>query len=258
MVSTIRRSAIAVFGLALFALCGAIALIESSDRWHPVKSDVPSGTTDIVKRVNMLSVLAELAGTRGFRTAVLIQGNYPAVHAGGKELQQWRQDAGVTSTLVRKKEQGKEAYRGSYISESIEGSILWFQEGDGRVYYTISIQSSVRNGMKQVATEGERIVKKLPTRYRAEWTATVQTVTDHLLKNGFMQAEKALQELGQVEPLDRYEDDHTISVSYQTNYMGSGVRMQQGYANLQLAAHENIDKGETQITFGTPLIAGEY
>lgn len=254
----VRRSAIAAAGLVLLALCGAIALIGSSDQWQWTGSNGTDVNIDLVKRVNMLWVLAELAGSNNSRTTVFIQGNYAADGSKEKEIKQWQKDAGITVQLIRKQEQGKEAYRGTFVSDSIKAAVLWFQEDDGRAYYTISIQGSAKIGMSQAAAEGERIMKMLPVQYRAEWTATVQTLTSHSLKDSFERAERALQEWGKAEPLDRYEDERTISVSYQTDYMGAGVQMKQGIANLQLAVHENRDKGETRISFGTPLIAGEY
>lgn len=254
----VRRSAVAAVGLVLLALCGAIALIGSSDRWQLTRSQESVEKLDLVKRVNMLWVLAELVGSKEFQTTVLIQGNYAADGSKEKNLEQWKKDAGITAHLIRKEEQGKEAYRGIYISDSIEAAILWFQEENGRVYYTISIQGSARTGMTQSAAEGEQLMKKLSSHYGAEWTATVQTVASQSLKDSFERAERSLREWGQAEPLDRYEDERTISVSYQTDYMGSGVQMKHGNANLQLAVHENRYKGETRISFGTPLIAGEY
>ncbi|WP_241734988.1 YwmB family TATA-box binding protein [Paenibacillus alvei] len=258
MMHAVRRSVVATVGLVLLAFCGAIAIIGSSDQWQWTGGNGTDANIDLVKRVNMLWVLAELVGSKKARTTVLIQGNYAAGGNLEKKIEQWQKDTGITVQLIQKQEQGKNVYRGKFVSDSIEEAVLWFQEDDGRAYYTISIQGSARTGMTQAAAEGERIMKMVPARYGAEWTATIQTITSHSLKDSFERTERALQEWGKAEPLDRYEDERTISISYQTDYMGAGVQMKQGTANLQLAIHENRDKGETRISFGTPLIAGEY
>lgn len=258
MIYFIRCLGAAGGGLVLFALCGTLALVGNSDRWNAFADKGQAVTIELVKRVNMLGVLAQLSGARDFRTTVLIQGNYLAKLNKEEELEQWQQNIGTIIEWKRNYEQGKETYRSSYKAHSIKVDILWFQENANRTYYTISIQGSAKGGMVQASTEGERIMTKLNKHHGPKWAATVQAVSNDSLQTNFAKAEQSLKEWGKIKLVDRYEDERTLSATYQTDYLGQGVPMKQGNVNFQLAIHENKDKGETRISFGTPLIAGEY
>ena len=258
MAKVVRRPGAAIIGLAVLALCGAWVTVWNSGEWRSASSQEKE-PVDMMKRVQMLWVLAELSGERQFNTVVTVHGSFIAEGEPYDEVIRWQKAGGIRESLAPVQERGREVYRGRYATSSYYGDMLLFQEADGRIYYTVKIQGPAKGGMSASAQEGERLIYALSgNNFKPDWNATVRTVTAASLQQSFDRAAKALREWGQAEPLDRYEDERTISVSYDTDYMGQGVKMKQGHANLQLAVHENREKGETRISFGTPLIAGEY
>lgn len=258
MSKAVRRTGSAAIGLVVLALCGALLAVWNGAEWR-LASSQEKEPVDMMKRVKMLWVLAELSGERQFNTVVAVHGSFIAEVDTDDEVNRWRIAVGMREALAPVQERGREVYRGSYATSSYIADMLLFQEADERIYYTVKIQGSAKGGMLATAQEGERLIYALAgNNFKPDWNATVRTVTAASLQQSFDKAENALREWGQAEPLDRYEDERTISVSYETDYMGQGVQMKRGHANLQLAVHENREKGETRISFGTPLIAGEY
>jgi len=258
-VSLVRRTKTPAIGLLLLALCGAVAAAWSSEAWKAARTPLASETLEAAKRMQMLWVLAELSGDRKFSSTITVQGSYAAPDGLPAEAERWRQEAGIAAPLEPRQERGREVYRGTYNTAPYQGDVLLFQENDGRMYYTVKLSAEAKGGMARSAEEAERLLLKLgQAGIGADWNATVRTVTGASLTDGFAAAEQALAEWGTAVPLDRYEDDRTISVTYETDYMGTGVAMKGRKANLQVAAHEDRERGETRLSFGTPLIAGEY
>lgn len=258
-VRLVRRTKTPVIGLLLLALCGAVAAAWSSDAWKPAPSAIAPASSEVAKRLQMLWVLAELSGERKFSSAITVQGSFLAEEGLAAEVDRWRREAGIMSTLDPRQERGRKVYRGTYNTAPYQGDVLLFQENDGRIYYTVKLSAEAKGGMARTAEEAERLLRQLgEAKIGADWNATVRAATGASLTDGFAAAEKALAEWGTAVPLDRYEDDRTISVTYETDYMGAGVAMKGRQANLQVAAHEDRERGETRLSFGTPLIAGEY
>nr|WP_206765823.1 YwmB family TATA-box binding protein [Paenibacillus dendritiformis] len=255
----VRRTKAPALGLLLLALCGAVAVAWGSDAWKPAPSPIAPERLEVAKRMQMLWVLAELSGDRQFSSTITVQGNFSAKGGLPAEAERWRREAGIAAALEPSRERGREVYRGTYNTAPYQGDVLLFQENDGQVYYTVKLSAEAKGGMARSAEEAERLLRRLgEAEIGADWNATVRTATGASLSDGFAAAERALAEWGTAVPLDRYEDDRTISVTYETDYMGAGVAMKGRQANLQVAAHEDRERGETRLSFGTPLIAGEY
>ncbi|MDG0871992.1 YwmB family TATA-box binding protein [Paenibacillus thiaminolyticus] len=255
----VRRTKTPVIGLLLLALCGAVAVAWSSDAWKPAPSAIAPASSEVAKRLHMLWVLAELSGERKFSSTITVQGSFLAEEGLAAEIDRWRREAGIVSALEPRQERGRKVYRGTYNTAPYQGDVLLFQENDGRIYYTVKLSAEAKGGMARSAEEAERLLRQLgEAKMGTDWNATVRAATGATLTDGFAAAEKALAEWGTAVPLDRYEDDRTISVTYETDYMGAGVAMKGRQANLQVAAHEDRERGETRLSFGTPLIAGEY
>ncbi|MCG7410396.1 YwmB family TATA-box binding protein [Paenibacillus sp. ACRRX] len=254
---------IAVLSLTLFAMCGAAASwggpMLSSAAATVAKADqkqVPS----ISERVSMLWVLAELSGERKFNTTITVQGSFHTAEENwGKERNEWSLVIKHKEPLAEVTEHGRTVYRSHYGASSWKGDVLLFREKDGRAYYVVTIKGAANGGMKQSVEEADRLRSLLTGgHYENDWNATVQTETSLRRDAAWAKAEQAIKEWGSANPLDIYEDDRTISASYETSYMGEGVAMKDGHANLQVAVQENGSTGITRISFGTPLISGEY
>lgn len=255
----VRRTKSPVIGLLLLALCGAVAVAWNSDAWKSKPSAIAAETSEVAKRLQMLWVLAELSGERKFGSTITVQGSFLAESDLPAEAERWQREAGIANAPKPRQERGREVYRGTYNTAPYQGDVLLFQEDDGRIYYTVTLSAEAKGSMARSAEEAERLLRQLgQAKIGADWNATVRTATGSSLIDGFVAAEKALAEWGTAVPLDRYEDERTISVTYETDYMGAGVAMKGRQANLQVAAHEDRERGETRLSFGTPLIAGEY
>lgn len=255
----VRRTKTPAMSLLLLALCGAVSVAWGSDAWKPAPSANAPETSEVAKRLQMLWVLAELSGERKFSSTITVQGSFLAEGGLPAEVERWRLEAGIASAPKPRQERGREVYRGTYNTAPYQGDVLLFQEKDGRIYYTVKLSAEAKGGMACSVEEAERLLYQFGQgKSGADWNATVRTATGASLTDGFAAAEKALAEWGTAVPLDRYEDDRTISVTYETDNLGVGVAMKGRQANLQVAAHEDRERGETRLSFGTPLIAGEY
>lgn len=256
---------LAVLCLILLALCGAVKVgMESSftSAWLTglKKQEEVILSPDMGKKVNTLWVLADLTGGRHLPTTITVQGSYGSTASlWEKDREAWREATGIASRLLPVMENGREVYRMNYSGTGWTGRVLMFIEQDGKAYYTVTIEGTAEGGREGAIQEAERLYELLKKEgYAVDWNAAVKTETSIPLKEAWSKAEAAIQELGESTPLDRYEDDRTISVSYNVSYLGEGVKMKDSRVNLQVAAHENGETGLTRVTFGTPLIAGEY
>ncbi|MGZ9585421.1 YwmB family TATA-box binding protein [Paenibacillus marinisediminis] len=215
---------------------------------------------DLSEHVNMLRVLADLTKGSRLHTQVMLQGNFPADEEAWKsERERWYEAAAIHVPLQTVQERGREVYRASYRMLGLTADVLLFHERTGLGYYVITVKGQEEGGLRQAAGEVERLESALyDAGYVSSWNATVQTEVDADRLEAWKRVEAAVKEWGQAVPLDRYEDARTISVSFDTDYMGDGVMLSGKRANLQVAVHENTDLHKTRISFGTPLIAGEY
>ncbi|UHA76065.1 YwmB family TATA-box binding protein [Paenibacillus sp. 481] len=256
-----RSKTAAIAGLIGLALCGASVAVlnEVGSSQQTRNHERKELQLDIVKRVKMLSVLAELSGQHHLRSSIMIHGSFKAEVDEAVSIANWKQVVGIRERLTPRMERGRQVYRGQYVTSAWKGDILLYQDGEARIYYTIKLSGQAKGGVSESAVEGERLLQAMSSYpYFPEWSATVQTISKSNAVESFAIAEKALHEWGVVKPLDRYSDKRTISVSYESDYMGQGVQMNNSNANLQVAVHEDQEAGETRVSFGTPLIAGEF
>lgn len=227
------------------------------------QSSVPQRSQqELVERVNILRVLTDLTGGGTLKVRIQLHGSFVSLSAADWELERksWGEAARFDVPLKAVSERGREVYRTDYTTAGAQVAGLLFREADeGRAYYTITLSGSMTNGLRQVSALAEHIQSALiKADHSVEWNATVQSEVSIGRDEAWRAVEKAVSELGQAVPLDRYEDDHTISVSYETDYMGEGVEMKGRNANLQAAIYEDVKQGTVRISYGTPLISGEY
>lgn len=255
---------LAVLCLILLSLCGAIKVgMESSFTagWlQSTKAQDLAPAVDMDKKVNTLWVLADLIGGRHLPTTITVQGSFGTTAAHFEQArEEWKKTIQVNASFKAVTEHGREVFRLHYQGLGWESRVLMFFEQDGKAYYTVTIEGASDGGRKGAIEEAERLYMMLKeAEYAVDWNAAVRAEAALDLKEAWSKAEQAIQEMGEALPLDRYEDDRTISVSYHVSYMGQGVKMKDSTVNLQVAAHENGETGLTKVTFGTPLIAGEY
>lgn len=248
------RSQAVVIGFMVCVFCGVLFVIKNNTSWNKAYVKHKMKVEELTTQVNRLALLAQANGGNDFKANITLQGSYGSDSVHHKnELIQWQQATKLTVNMPCRQEGKKRIcqYGTPYMT------VIWLQDAIKGIYYTISLQASSKSEFLQAVQTARQLLFNLADHYKATWGATIQTTTMEPLCKAFAKAERSLKKWGQTIPLDRYEDKHTISVSYQTNYMDVGVNIKQHIANLQLAVHENKHKNRTQITLGTPLITME-
>ncbi|MBD2867847.1 YwmB family TATA-box binding protein [Paenibacillus arenilitoris] len=70
---------------------------------------------------------------------------------------------------------------------------------------------------------------------------------------------RQMMKLANAESVDRYEDGGTVSETFYTGKLRSGIEAGRGKtANLQVAAHRETETGKTALALGIPVITGDY
>ncbi|MCR8846021.1 YwmB family TATA-box binding protein [Paenibacillus sp. SC116] len=252
--------------IVLLALITVLIAIKDSAPLSNVSSQRESNEAghvvqlSITERVNKLWELAQHSGGESFETKIIMQGSYLINTKDWKqEALKWKESIRVTTPFVAKEERGMEVLRSTFQGANWKREILVFAEQDGRLYFTVHLTGVELNGKDHIVAEGENIHKALQANnFSVLWNSEIRTKSVGTLDSMWGQMQQKMQLLGRVKPLDHYEDNGTRSVSYETDYMGDGIKMKSGVANLQMAVHELPAEGITRLTVGTPLIAGEY
>lgn len=221
---------------------------------------VQQAAISISGEVNKLRALIDRSGGKQYDTRIVLQGSIPISDKQWElERKRWLQTAEVQVTLQAVQERGRQVFRVSYKLIGGDVNILFFEEENDRSYYVITASGQEEGGMKQVTEEIKRLYLALANAgYKPEWNAALKTRIQADRTQAWGKVESALSELGEADALDYYEDERSISVSYTTSYMDNELMMQGQVVNLQAAVHENEEQGFTQVTFGSPLINGEY
>nr|WP_225445742.1 YwmB family TATA-box binding protein [Paenibacillus arenosi] len=176
-----------------------------------------------------------------------------------QEALKWKESIQVATPFVAREERGQEVLRANDQGSNWKREILVFAEQDGRLYFTIHLTGVELNGKEHIVDEGEHLHKALQANnHSVLWNSEIRTKAVGTLDSMWGKMHRKMQLLGHAKPIDNYEDIRTRSVSYETDYMGEGIKMKSGVANLQMAVHELAGEGITRLTLGTPLIAGEY
>ncbi|TVX87052.1 YwmB family TATA-box binding protein [Paenibacillus agilis] len=237
------------------------SVLLSNDSGHIELNEAgDAAQLSITERVNKLWELAQYSGGAGFETKMIMQGNYLITAADWKqEAMKWKESIRVRTPFVAREERGMEVLRSTFQGPNWEREILVFAEQDGRLYFTIHLTGVELSGKDHIVAEGENMHKALQANnFSVQWNSEIRTKVVGTLDGVWDRMAQKMQLLGRVKPLDHYEDNGTRSVSYETDYMGEGIKMKSGVANLQMAVHELRAEGITRLTVGTPLIAGEY
>lgn len=246
--------------LCITILASASGLLYGKDKLEQEREALQQAVSSISEQVNKLRVLIDLSGGGQYSSRVVLQGSIPVRDNEWEQSRlRWYAAADIPTPLQPKEERGRQVYRAMYKLNAAEIQVLFFDEASGRSYYVVTVSGQGEGGMKQTIEEVTRLYQRLvEAEYEPEWNATLQSKVQGDRIQAWNRVESAVTELGLADALDYYEDNRTISVSYMTSYMDNTVDMQGEAVNLQAAVHEDVEHGTTQITFGNPLINGEY
>lgn len=244
--------------IVLFACIGGA--YHWNDKQLQKLVDIEQTAALISKEVNKLRALIDLSGGTYLDTRVVLQGN---LSVSGMQWEQerrkWMKATGIDVSLQAVQERGRQVYKANYKLTGGDVHLIYFEEEDHRSYYVITVTGQEEAGMKHAIAEMTQLYLSLAKAgYTPKWNAALKTRVYMDRIQTWDKVQSVLTELGQADALDYYEDDRSISVSYTTSYMKNEMVMQGKNVNLQAAVHENEEKGFTQITFGSPLIDGEY
>ncbi|WP_028593990.1 YwmB family TATA-box binding protein [Paenibacillus assamensis] len=214
----------------------------------------------VTERVNKLWDLAQHSDGSNYETKLIMQGSYLIPAEDWKqEALKWKESIHVATPFVAREERGQEVLRANDQGSNWKREILVFAEQDGRLYFTIHLTGVELKGKEYIVDEGENLLKALQANNLSVlWNSEIRTKAVGTLDSIWGQMHRKMQLLGHAKAIDHYEDNRTRSVSYETDYMGEGIKMKSGVANLQMAVHELAGEGIARLTLGAPLIAGEY
>lgn len=156
-------------------------------------------------------------------------------------------------------EQGKEIYRAVSDQANDKLQLTVYKEEDHKIGFVVELAGEGRDGYRKVA---DRLRKQaeLLRRHRIpyRWNATVQGYARIGGAAEYEAIAASLAKRVKMKEMERYTDETTVSATYFAPEIDAGIDSGGKTVNLQIAVHDDREKGKSRISIGIPLITIEY
>ncbi|MGC5775224.1 YwmB family TATA-box binding protein [Paenibacillus pabuli] len=158
---------------------------------------------------------------------------------------------------------GHDVYRSEMVADGLHPGIRINVVVTGKnEYYTIvQISGNERTNQHLLISLHEQVSQLLTNSgMKAAWNFAVQG-TDSLeggASNQLEDIEKQLSGDIDMNAIERYTDTNTASVSYEASDLPLAIKSGTHNLNMQLAVHQDGEKGINRVTVGFPVITIEY
>ncbi|MGG4129663.1 YwmB family TATA-box binding protein [Paenibacillus illinoisensis] len=158
---------------------------------------------------------------------------------------------------------GHDVYRSEIQAEGSRAGILVnaVVTGENGYYVIVQLAGNRSTELSELVSLHEQVDQLLAnSEVEATWNLAVQGTgtTDVSVSNQLEETEAKLSSQLGMHAAERYTDDNTASVSYSVPELPTAIQSGSDILNMQIAVHQDHDKGSNRITLGFPVITIEY
>ncbi|MCG7385240.1 YwmB family TATA-box binding protein [Paenibacillus sp. ACRRY] len=158
---------------------------------------------------------------------------------------------------------GHDVYRSEVQAEGERAGILVnaVVTGENGYYVIVQLAGNRSTELSELISLHEQVDQLLAgSEVGATWNLAVQGrgTTDASVSNQLEEMEAKLSGQLGMHAAERYTDDNTASVSYRVPELPTAIQSGSDVLNMQIAVHQDQDKGSNRITLGFPVITIEY
>ena len=227
--------------------------------------------------IGMTKVYAEKSESEGVKLEQLIHTSNAAMDQVERMIIKW-QGQGTGSAeeqAARLSEQlglpqpvlgrltGHDVYRSEIQAEGQHVGILVnaVVTGENGYYVIVQLAGSRLTESSELISLHEQVDQLLArSEVEATWNLAVQGTgtTDASVSHQLEEMEVKLSGRLSMHAAERYTDNNTASVSYRVPELPTAIQSGSDVLNMQIAVHQDHDKGSNRITLGFPVITIEY
>lgn len=164
---------------------------------------------------------------------------------------------------VLARQTGHDVYRSEIQAEGERAGILVnaVVTEDNGYYVIVQLAGNRSTELSELISLHEQVDQLLAnSEVEATWNLAVQGTgaTDASGSNQLEETEAKLSGQLGMHAVERYTDDNTVSVSYRVPELPTAIQSGSDVLNMQIAVHQDQDKGSNRITLGFPVITIEY
>ncbi|WP_413373556.1 YwmB family TATA-box binding protein [Paenibacillus taichungensis] len=158
---------------------------------------------------------------------------------------------------------GHDVYRSERVADAQHTGILVnvVVTGEKEYYAIIQLSGNEYTDQRLLTTLHEQVSRLLTdSGMKAAWNFAVQgtDATESGASSQLQQIEEQLSGDMDMQAIERYTDNSTASVSYEASDLPIAIKSGAHHLNMQLAVHQDDEKGTTRVTVGFPVITIEY
>ncbi|MFC9711984.1 YwmB family TATA-box binding protein [Paenibacillus sp. NPDC056933] len=163
----------------------------------------------------------------------------------------------------RGRQTGHDVYRSERVADGQQAGILInvVITGENEYYAIVQLSGNGRTDQDLLSTLHEQVSRLLTNSgMKAAWNFAVQG-TGAMESGASSQLEQIEEQLSgdmDMQAIERYTDTNTASVSYEASGLPVAIKSGPHNLNMQLAVHQDGEKGINRVTVGFPVITIEY
>ncbi|SEB27165.1 YwmB family TATA-box binding protein [Paenibacillus sp. 276b] len=158
---------------------------------------------------------------------------------------------------------GHDVYRSEMAADAQHAGILVnvVVTGENEYYAIVQLSGNEHTDQRLLTTLHEQVSQLLTdSGMKAAWNFAVQG-TGAMESGASSQLQQIEQQLSgdmNMQAIERYTDNSTASVSYEASDLPIVIKSGTHLLNMQLAVHQDDEKGTNRVTVGFPVITIEY
>lgn len=159
---------------------------------------------------------------------------------------------------------GHDVYRSETAADAQHAGILVnvVVTGEKEYYVIVQLTGSEHTDQRLLTTLHEQVSQLLnDSGMKAAWNFAVQgtgATEESGPSSQLQQIEEQLSGDMDMQAIERYTDKSTASVSYEASDLPIAIKSGTHHLNMQLAVHQDDEKGTNRVTVGFPVITIEY
>lgn len=159
---------------------------------------------------------------------------------------------------------GHDVYRSEMVADAQHAGILVnvVVTGEKEYYTIVQLTGNEHTDQRLLTTLHEQVSQLLnDSGMKAAWNFAVQgtgATEESGASSQLQQIEEQLSGDMNMQAIERYTDNSTASVSYEASDLPIAIKSGKHHLNMQLAVHQDDEKGTNRVTVGFPVITIEY